>query len=118
MCTTFSHNFKSITQNQSCDTIALKQRHIFPSSLYQPDTAPTNLMEIRFHIPPSDLAGDDPVEAFQSRILEKASVITATGETLAIFTEVHCLTPRLVNVFYMIICSPLKFNCYSNFSIS
>ena len=30
MCTTFSHKFKNITQNgqnQSCDTIALKQRY-------------------------------------------------------------------------------------------
>ena len=31
MCITFSHNFKNITQkgqNQSCDTIALKRRHV------------------------------------------------------------------------------------------
>ena len=31
MCTTFSHKFKNITQNgqnQSCDTIALKRRHV------------------------------------------------------------------------------------------
>ena len=35
MCTTFSHNFKNITQkgqNQSCDTIALKRRFVFPLS--------------------------------------------------------------------------------------
>ena len=32
MCTTFSHNFKNITQNgqnQSCDTIALKRRYVW-----------------------------------------------------------------------------------------
>lgn len=60
----------------------------------QPDDVPTNLMEMRFHIPASELAGEDPVEAFQQRVMEKASVLTATGETLCIFQEVHCLTPR------------------------
>ena len=37
MCTTFSHNFKNITQkgqNHSCDTIALKRRYIAPYHQY------------------------------------------------------------------------------------
>lgn len=51
-------------------------------------------MEMRFYIPPSELAGEDPVESFQQRVMGKASVITATGDALAIFKQVQCLTPR------------------------
>lgn len=51
-------------------------------------------MEMRFHIPMSELAGDDPVEAFHSRVMEKASVISNPGDAIAIFREIHCLTPR------------------------
>nr|XP_053630349.1 FACT complex subunit Ssrp1-like [Cherax quadricarinatus] len=61
---------------------------------HQHDDAAINLMEMRFHIPTSELAGDDPVESFQQRVMAKASVITATGDALAIFREVQCLTPR------------------------
>ncbi|KAF2345719.1 FACT complex subunit POB3-like N-terminal PH domain [Trinorchestia longiramus] len=61
---------------------------------HQPDEAPTNLMEMRFHIPASELAGEDPVEAFQQKVVDKASILTATGETLVTFSELHCLTPR------------------------
>ncbi|XP_063599816.1 FACT complex subunit Ssrp1-like isoform X1 [Penaeus indicus] len=61
---------------------------------HQHDDAAINLMEMRFHIPSSELAGDDPVENFQQRVMAKASVITATGDALAIFREVQCLTPR------------------------
>jgi len=61
---------------------------------HQPDECPTNLMEMRFHIPPTELAGSDPVEEFQQKVMEKASLLTATGVTLAIFQEVNCLTPR------------------------
>lgn len=63
---------------------------------FQHDDAAINLMEMRFHIPASELAGDDPVENFQQRVMAKASVITATGDALAIFREVQCLTPRYV----------------------
>ncbi|XP_071516911.1 FACT complex subunit Ssrp1 [Panulirus ornatus] len=61
---------------------------------HQHDDAPINLVEMRFHIPSTELAGDDPVEGFQQRVMAKASVITATGDALAIFREVQCLTPR------------------------
>ncbi|KAK7083251.1 FACT complex subunit ssrp1 [Halocaridina rubra] len=61
---------------------------------HQHDDASVNLMEMRFHIPASELAGEDPVENFQQRVMAKASVITATGDALAIFREVQCLTPR------------------------
>ncbi|KAK3884833.1 hypothetical protein Pcinc_010918 [Petrolisthes cinctipes] len=61
---------------------------------HQHDDATINLMEMRFHIPSSENVGDDPVETFQQRVMDKASVITATGDALAIFREVQCLTPR------------------------
>lgn len=66
----------------------------------QNDEAPVSLMEIRFHIPTSELAGDDPVEAFHSQVMQKASVISVSGDAIAIFREIHCLTPRLVSLFY------------------
>lgn len=37
--------------------------------LFQNDDAPVSLMEMRFHIPSSELAGDvDPVEAFHQQV--------------------------------------------------
>ena len=53
-------------------------------------------MEMRFHIQSTD-GGDDPVEAFQKQVMPKASVISATGESICIFKEVQCLTPRYVD---------------------
>nr|CAG4650014.1 EOG090X02Z1 [Sida crystallina] len=61
---------------------------------HQNDDAPVSLMEMRFFIPTSELAGDDAVEAFQQQVMQKASVISATGDAIAIFREVQCLTPR------------------------
>lgn len=51
-------------------------------------------MEMRFHIPSSELAGDDPVESFREQVMGKASIISAVGESIAIFREVACVTPR------------------------
>jgi hypothetical protein len=53
-------------------------------------------MEMRFHIPTSELAGDDPVDSFHKQVMLKASVISVSGDAIAIFREIHCLTPRLV----------------------
>lgn len=61
---------------------------------HQNDEAPVSLMEIRFHIPTSELAGDDPVDAFHSQVMQKASVISVSGDAIAIFREIQCLTPR------------------------
>ncbi|CAG9860341.1 unnamed protein product [Phyllotreta striolata] len=62
---------------------------------HQNDDAPVSLMEMRFFIPSSELAGDvDPVDAFQQRVMDKASVINISGDAIAIFREIHCLTPR------------------------
>uniref|UniRef100_V5GLI2 FACT complex subunit SSRP1 n=1 Tax=Anoplophora glabripennis TaxID=217634 RepID=V5GLI2_ANOGL len=62
---------------------------------HQNDDAPVSLMEMRFFIPSNELAGDvDPVDAFQQRVMDKASVINVSGDAIAIFREIHCLTPR------------------------
>lgn len=53
-------------------------------------------MEMRFHIPISDSAEQDPVEGFHQQVMNKASVISVSGDAIAIFREIQCLTPRLV----------------------
>nr|CAG4637664.1 EOG090X02Z1 [Chydorus sphaericus] len=60
---------------------------------HQNDDAPVSLMEMRLFIQSSE-GGDDAVEAFQKQVMPKASVISATGDAIAIFREVQCLTPR------------------------
>ncbi|GLV33629.1 Structure specific recognition protein [Carabus blaptoides fortunei] len=62
---------------------------------HQNDDAPVSLMEMRFFIPANELAGDmDPVEAFHQQVMNKASVISVSGDAIAIFREIQCLTPR------------------------
>ncbi|CAG4971332.1 unnamed protein product [Colias eurytheme] len=62
---------------------------------HQNDDTPVSLMEMRFHIPTSELAGDmDAVEAFHQQVMNKASVISVSGDAIAIFRELQCLTPR------------------------
>lgn len=59
-------------------------------------------MEMRFFIPSSELAGDvDPVEAFQQQVMNKASVISVSGDAIAIFREIHCLTPRYLYILHI-----------------
>ena len=49
----------------------------------------------RFHIPNSKVAGiGNPAEVFKSQIVKKANIMTDTGNTIAIFREIHCLSPR------------------------
>ena len=62
---------------------------------HQNDDAPVSLMEVRFHIP-TNAEGpvDDPVQAFMDAVTDKASIIQATGESIATFSELQCLTPR------------------------
>lgn len=71
---------------------------------HQNDDAAVSLMELRFHIPGQPTATNaekgentenkDPVQEFYENVLDKADIIQATGETIAVFTEIHCLTPR------------------------
>lgn len=76
---------------------------------HQNDDAPVSLMEMRFFIPSNEMAGDvDPVDAFQKQVMEKASVINVSGDAIAIFREIHILTPRgrydikLFNTFFQL----------------
>lgn len=62
---------------------------------HQNDDAPVSLMEIRFHIPTQpDGPYEDPVQGFMSQVMDKASIIQATGESICTFSELQCLTPR------------------------
>ncbi|KAE8752921.1 hypothetical protein FOCC_FOCC000266 [Frankliniella occidentalis] len=62
---------------------------------HQNDDAPVNLVEMRFHIPSSEIAGgDDPVDSFHQQVMKNASVINVSGDAIAIFREIQCLTPR------------------------
>nr|SVE70315.1 EOG090X02Z1 [Daphnia similis]SVE70939.1 EOG090X02Z1 [Daphnia similis]SVE71570.1 EOG090X02Z1 [Daphnia similis]SVE72203.1 EOG090X02Z1 [Daphnia similis] len=61
---------------------------------HQNDDASVSLMEMRLFIQSNDQGGDDAVEAFQKQVMPKASVISATGDAIAIFREIQCLTPR------------------------
>lgn len=54
----------------------------------------SRIFYLRFHIPSSELAGEDPVDAFHQNVMSKASVISVSGDALAIFREIQCLTPR------------------------
>uniref|UniRef100_A0A8D8SEZ7 FACT complex subunit SSRP1 n=1 Tax=Cacopsylla melanoneura TaxID=428564 RepID=A0A8D8SEZ7_9HEMI len=59
------------------------------------DDAAESLIEMRFYIPTNEIAGDtDPVEAFKDNVMNQASVINATGDAIAVFNEIQCLTPR------------------------
>eukprot|EP00093_Oithona_nana_P006629 06629.XXX_36124_33230_1 [CDS] Oithona nana genome sequencing. len=58
------------------------------------DDAAVNLSEMRFYIPGSELAGDDPVETFREKVMSRASVVTTSGDAIAIFREISCLSPR------------------------
>ncbi|XP_059621601.1 FACT complex subunit Ssrp1 [Phlebotomus argentipes] len=61
---------------------------------HQNDDAPVSLMEMRYHIPTTESSDIDPVDSFYQNVINKASVISVSGDAIAIFREIHCLTPR------------------------
>lgn len=63
---------------------------------HQNDDCPVSLMEMRFHIPTSESAEVDPVVAFHENVMKQASVISVSGDAIAIFREIPCLTPRYI----------------------
>lgn len=63
---------------------------------HQNDDAPVSLMEMRYHIPTTESSDTDPVDAFYQNVMTKASVISVSGDAIAIFREIPCLTPRYV----------------------
>lgn len=65
---------------------------------HQNDEAPVSLMEMRYHIPTTESTEDDRVDAFYQKVINKASVLSLSGDAIAIFREIQCLTPRYVNL--------------------
>jgi structure-specific recognition protein 1 len=63
---------------------------------HQHDDAPVSLMEMRYHIPTTEASDNDPVDNFYQNVINKASVLSLSGDAIAIFREIQCLTPRLV----------------------
>lgn len=61
---------------------------------HQNDDAPVSLMEMRYHIPTTESSETDPVEAFQQNVMQKANVLSVSGDVITIFRDVQCLTPR------------------------
>jgi structure-specific recognition protein 1 len=63
---------------------------------HQSDVAPpVSLVEMRFHIPNTGTDGEeDPVQSFHDKVLAKADIVQATGDAIASFSEMQCLTPR------------------------
>lgn len=61
---------------------------------HQNDDAPVSLMEMRYHLPTTESSDTDPVDAFHQNVLNKASVLSLSGDAIAIFREIQCLTPR------------------------
>ena len=66
---------------------------------HQNDDAPVSLMEMRYHIPTTESSDTDPVDAFYQNVMTKASVISVSGDAIAIFREIPCLTPRYVSIY-------------------
>lgn len=64
---------------------------------HQNDDTPVSLVEMRFHIPTSESAEIDPVDAFHQNVVKQASVLSVSGDAIAIFRELQCLTPRFVS---------------------
>lgn len=85
--TAFEVSISNVSQcNQGKNEITLE--------FHQNDDAPVSLMEMRFHIPTTESSETDPVENFYNNIIKKASVLSVSGDAIAIFNEIQCLTPR------------------------
>lgn len=61
---------------------------------HQNDDTPVSLVEMRFHIPTTESVDTDPVDAFYQNVIKQASVLSVSGDAIAIFREIQCLTPR------------------------
>lgn len=61
-------------------------------SFHHNDDATVGMTDMRLYMPSG--AGEDAVKAFVERVLSRASVIKVTGQSIATFAELQCLTPR------------------------
>lgn len=70
---------------------------------HQNDDTPVSLVEMRYHIPITESSDTDPVDAFHQNVIKQASVLSISGDAIAIFRELQCLTPRLASQYFLII---------------
>ena len=61
-------------------------------SFHHNDDATVGMTDMRLYVPPG--SGEEAVKSFVERVLSHASVIKVTGQSIATFTELQCLTPR------------------------
>lgn len=61
-------------------------------SFHHNDDATVGMTDMRLYMPPG--GGEDAIKAFVEKVLSRASVIKVTGQSIATFTELQCLTPR------------------------
>lgn len=61
-------------------------------SFHHNDDAAVGMTDMRLHMPPG--CGEEAIKAFVESVLSKASVIKITGQSIATFTDLQCLTPR------------------------
>lgn len=61
-------------------------------SFHHNDDAAVGMTDMRLFMPPG--GGEEAVKAFVDKVLSRASVIKVTGQSIATFTELQCLTPR------------------------
>lgn len=61
-------------------------------SFHHNDDATVGMTDMRLYMPSG--GGEDAVKAFVERVLSRASVIKVTGQSIATFAELQCLTPR------------------------
>lgn len=80
---------------------------------HQNDDAPVSLMEMRYHIPTTESNENDPVDAFYQNVINKASVLSLSGDAIAIFREIQCLTPRYFASFRIHLISYIFFFLFS-----
>lgn len=61
-------------------------------SFHHNDDATVGMTDMRLYMPPG--GGEEAVKSFVEKVLGRASVIKVTGQSIATFTELQCLTPR------------------------
>lgn len=61
-------------------------------SFHHNDDATVGMTDMRLYMPPG--SGEEAIKAFVEKVLSRASVIKVTGQSVATFAELQCLTPR------------------------
>lgn len=72
------------------DCTSNKNEVIF--SFHHNDDATVGMTDMRMYMPAG--AGEESIKQFVDLVLSRASVIKVTGQSVATFTELQCLTPR------------------------